>query len=219
MLVSAILAKNEADRFLSRVIRRCQEFSDKVLLLDDGSSDETTDVATSLGCEVRVRKNAGMWGNESPARAELWNWAAEYVGDGWALVTDADQLLVGDPRPYCESWLANTWSFPLFDCWNQEDLHRVDGYWQGYRYPRPWLFCPSRVPDGWTAEWTGRGIHAGHAPVNWPMNQGFANELYWLHLGWMKPEDRTMKYQRYMQEWHQLSDFEQKHVQSVLEDK
>ena len=55
MLVSALLCKNEADRYLGRVIRRCQEFSDKVVVLDDRSTDATAQVAKDLGAEVRGR--------------------------------------------------------------------------------------------------------------------------------------------------------------------
>ena len=99
MLVTALLAKNEAGKYLERVLRRCHEFSDEVLVLDDGSTDETVAIARKLGCGVKLRQETGMWGNEAPARAELWDWGAEVAGDGWLLICDADMLLVGDPRP------------------------------------------------------------------------------------------------------------------------
>ena len=44
-LVTAIMAKNEATRYLPQVLLRCKEFSDRVLVLDDRSTDETAEVA------------------------------------------------------------------------------------------------------------------------------------------------------------------------------
>lgn len=218
-IVTAIIARNEADRYLGRVVRHCATFSDKVLVLDDRSTDATVEVAMANGAEVRVRAAGSpcLWGTETLARKELWDWGAGECGTGFLLLCDADQILMGDPRPYCDTWMCNTWSFPLYDCWNDESTFRADGYWQGYKHPRPWLFRPGAVPEGWVAQWSGRGLHAGHAPSNWPMMEGFANGLYWLHLGWLKPEDRKAKYERYKAQWDQLTEFEQNHVASILE--
>jgi glycosyltransferase involved in cell wall biosynthesis len=74
ILVSAILAKNEAARYLPQVLLRCNEFSDRVLVLDDRSTDETAEVAHTAGALVRQRSilKDPAWGKESPARIELW---------------------------------------------------------------------------------------------------------------------------------------------------
>src|ERR1041385_9472163 len=84
-LISALLVKNEADRYLERVLRRCLEFSDKVLVLDDRSTDRSAQLATDLGCLVKGRSilAGDAWGKEAPARAELWDWASQEAGDGW----------------------------------------------------------------------------------------------------------------------------------------
>lgn len=215
MLVSAVLCRNEVDRYLARVLTRLLEVSDHVLLLDDNSTDDSRTIARRLGCRVRKRSGDTMWGKESSARRELWDWGTEVCGDGWLLICDADQILEGDPRPYCESWELNTWAFPLFDCWGAETTYRADGHWQAHRHPRPWLFCPSRVPKGWVAEWSGRQIHTGHHPQNWPALTGITTGLLWSHLGYVKSEHRAAKLAAYTDQMAQLTPFEAAHARSI----
>jgi hypothetical protein len=217
-LVTAIVARNEADRYLARVVAHHRRFG-PVLVLDDHSEDATATVAEQAGAIVRRRSAPGtMWGNESPVRQELWEWGAEVAGAGWLLICDADQLLMGDPRPLCTSWSVNTWTMPLYDCWDDEAHYRADGYWRGFEYPRAWLFRPQAQPDGWTAQWGARGIHCGHCPPNWVMVAGVApDDVYWLHLGWVSPEDRQRKYQQYRSTWESLSPFERAHAETILE--
>lgn len=218
-LTTAILARNEADKYLDRVVRHHARFG-RVLVLDDHSDDATPLVAAEAGATVHARgQNGGpMWGRESTARAELWDWAAKEAGLGWVLICDADQLLMGDPRPLCTSWTVNTWAFPLYDLWDSEETYRADGFWQGYRHNRAWLFRPSQVPEGWNPEWSSRGIHTGHCPANWPgMTAVAPPDVYWLHLGWLQKADRLAKYERYRQTWDQLTPFERGHVMSIVE--
>lgn len=217
-MITAVLARNEADKYLDRVVRHHLRFG-PVLVLDDHSDDGTAVVAEAAGAIVRQRTTGiPMWGQESTARQELWEWAAGEAKDGWVLIADADQLLMGDPRPLCTSWNVNTWAMPLYDCWDSETTFRADGFWAGYRQARAWLFRPADVPPDWTPQWGDRGIHSGHAPANWPMLAGIAPpDIYWLHLGWMDPAQRRVKYERYRNVWSQLSPVERAHATSILE--
>lgn len=221
-LTTAILARNEAapDRYLKRVIERCRTFSDTVLLLDDRSTDDTPKIAKDLRCEVKTRSilKDAAWGHEAPARAELWNWAAEVAGDGWVLICDADQTLEGDPRPYLDTWESNTICFPLYDLWDGDTTYRADGYWQGYTAYRPWLFAPARVPKGWSPAWPERGLHSGHAPANWPMICPIAAEgLHWLHWAYRTPEQRQKKAAQYLSNEAHLTPPEAAHARSIAD--
>ena len=219
-LVTAILAKNEAapDRYLRRVIERAKEFSDAVLVLDDGSTDDTASVARDLGCIVETRSATPAWGAEAPARRELWERAALLADGGWVLICDADMELRGDPRPLTHSWGVASWAFPLVDLWNSEVTARVDGPWGfGPRTPRPWLFRPSALTGA--AEWSTRGVHCGHAPANFDLAGpcGVADDLLWLHFSFLRPEHRRAKYEAYMKVADQLSPFELAHARSVID--
>lgn len=214
-LVTALLVRNEKDKYLERVLRRCLEFSDEVLVLDDGSTDGSDRLAWSLGCQVKPWTGETMWGTESPARAALWDWGAEVAGDGWLLICDADMILYGDPRPLTLATNVNSWAWPLYDCWNSDRYYRHDTFWKGHEHPRIWMFKPSALGDS-LPEWPKRGIHTGHAPVNFPYLAGIPDSTYyWIHLAYVSPEHRQQKLEKYLAQAHQLSPFERAHAESV----
>ncbi len=235
MLVTAILAKNEGspDRYLARVLENALSFSDKVLLLDDSSTDNTREIALDLGVSVSKRPaGAPAWGKESSARADLWEWGAREAKDGWLLLQDADMVLHGDPRPLCLSLDLNAWAFSLYDLWDSEDTARIDGPWKGGpAIARPWLFRPSQGGDqplgfgppdaigrkNWTPQFSDRGIHVGHAPQNYQLRCGIAPpDIYWLHFAYLQKAHREAKYQQYLSVKDQLSEFELAHARSIV---
>ncbi len=216
-LITAMMARNEAGSWLSRVLERCWEFSDDIVVLDDNSEDETGTVAAAMGCRVTSSMTALAWGNESPKRATLWDVAAALAGNGWVLFCDADMLLRGDPRPYTHSLSVNAWSFVLYDLWDSEDHYRADTYWKGHTTPRPWLFRPSAVPEGWTPQWGTAGIHSGHAPGNFPYDGGVATDLSWDHLAYLTEETRRAKYEQYMSVRDQLTPEQLAHAESIID--
>jgi hypothetical protein len=215
-LVTALLVKDEKDKYLERVLRRCLEFSDEVIVLDDGSDDGSDRLAWGLGCSLHTRKETGMWGNEAPARAELWDLGSKAAGDGWLLICDADMLLHGDPRPFLYTTVHNAWAFVLYDLWNDERYYRCDGYWQGHRYPRPWLFRPAYMEID-TPIWPAKGIHTGHCPTNAVVRAGVIDfeSLSWQHLAYLNREARLQKRVKYLEQAYQLSEFERLHAESV----
>ena len=218
MITTAILARNEVGNDLREVLTDAQRYSDEILLLDDGSTDGTPGLARQLGCQVKTRKSPkGMWGNETPARKELWDWGSKVAKDGWLLIQDADMLLVGDPRPLTRSTVCNAWAWVLYDCWSST-TYREDGYWQGHRVPRPWMVCPSRVPEGWMPQWPDKGIHCGHIPPNFPMLACAVepNVLSWKHLAYSTDERRVAKWRQYLAKADQLTPFERQHAESIL---
>lgn len=218
-IVAALLARNEANRDLKAVLANAKSYADTVLLLDDGSTDDTVQVAIAAGAKVKSRQSAeGMWGNEAPARKELWDWACEEAGDGWIIIQDADMLLVGDPRPLAETWAYNAWAWVLYDQWSPTE-YRSDDWWVGHRHPRVWMVCPKRVPEGWEAEWPVRGIHCGHIPTNFPLVACAVEPeiLSWRHLAYASDERRVAKWKQYRAKADILTPTEVAHADSILE--
>lgn len=219
-IVGALLARNEAapDRYLARVIRDAWRWASDIVVLDDNSTDGTQEIARNLGCKVYTRDNqTPAWGAETPARAQLWDSAAQHAGDGWVLVFDADMLLAGDPRPLTQSWSCDAWAWPLYDLWNDERMYRHDGAWAlGPVTPRAWLFRPSALRE--PAQWRASRLHSGHAPANFAGLVGLAPQLHWLHLSYVTPEHRRAKHAQYLRHAQHLSPFERAHAASIIDD-
>lgn len=213
--------ENGPARYLTRVLARCAEFSDAVLVLDDGSTDGTPEVAQQFGCVVRHRDGEPAWGAESSARKELWDFACEYATepDDWVLVCDADMEFAGDPRALIQSDAVNTWCVILYDAWSATH-YRADGFWRGHEVPRPWLFAPNRVPVGWVPAWSGRGLHVGHCPENFPILAGIAPSSGWfyIHFAYASPLLRASKHAQYLSRADQLTPFERAHAESILDE-
>lgn len=206
--VGALLARNEAgpDRYLQRVLANATQFCDEIVVLDDGSTDATRDLCLAAPKVARVETTqsvTGWWGarrGEGGARERLWHLASEQAGDnGWIYVFDADHELIGispaDFRTLLRSEAVTAWACPLYDCWDSDETHRVDGYWQAWRSPRAWLARATPHLGSWGAL---RGIHSGHLPpVQFAiglMPPGAAIR----HLGYVKEDARLRKAERYL---------------------
>jgi hypothetical protein len=67
-------------------------------------------------------------------------------------------------------------------------------------------------------EFNQRGIHTGHAPTNFPIKAAVAPDTYyWTHLAYMLPGDREAKLARYRSQYHQMTEFEQAHAESIAD--
>lgn len=219
-LVGAVLCRNEAGRYLKRAIENLKTFCDDVLVVDDNSTDDSVRIAKQAGAIVISLPSKGyMWGKETPARAFLWQEAVKLAGAGWIYFADADHITRGNLKELTKSWVLNAWAFPLFDVWDEDEtLFRADGYWQGHRHPRIWMVRPSAVPEGWEAQWAGRGIHAGHIPANFPIHGvRVPDDFYILHLGYARADDRVARHSRYLEVKDQMTEFERAHAATILD--
>ena len=212
-LVAAFLLRNEAgeDRYLRRVLTNVREFCDHIVVVDDGSTDDTAAVCLSFGAEVNTLtggNGVGWWGSdERSARSLLWDLAAEAAGqDGWIYFADGDhEMLPTAGIPPCSvvqqamaSEVCTAWAVPLWDLWQPDGQGmRVDGFWQAHLHPRPWFF-KAQPYLGWTPKWGDRkDLHTGHAPVNFPLVCGLLPAAI-AHWGYANPIHRDQKYAKYL---------------------
>ncbi|MGQ9778299.1 MAG: glycosyltransferase family 2 protein [Bacillota bacterium] len=195
----AMLVRNEAHRYLERVLRHAAQYIDRAVILDDASEDETVAVcrAALAGIPLTLVSNREpSFHQEHKLRRQLWDLA---VGSnpGWILILDADELFedraVGELRLLAADPEIEVYNFRLYDFWDEEH-YREDEYWQAHRVYRPFLV---RYRADFRYEWRDTPQHGGRFPWNIALLKNANSPLRVKHLGWMRPADRLAKYYRY----------------------
>jgi glycosyltransferase involved in cell wall biosynthesis len=198
MLVGCMLVRNEEGRYLERVLRQMQSICDKIIVLDDCSTDNTPEICKAYGAEV-FPSIQSYWGtDELKQRKRLWELATQVADFGdWILCLDADETfdnpeLVRHYIELAENAKCNSLAFRLYDMWD-EAHYRDDEYWQGHN--GVWPFCVKYEDLGYF--WKETPLHCGRFPMN-AVNRMASCPIRIQHWGWARPEDRQEKYERYI---------------------
>lgn len=221
-LIVAALVKNESSRYWKSCLQTWSEFADKIVVLDDNSTDKTAAMARKVKkAVVYTRYGASAWGAESEARRELFDTAMSEaeVGDH-VLWLDADMVPLADPREFINN-RSDTYFFTLYDLWGRDGkdrlVYREDAFWSAHTRPRAWMVRKSKhLPS----EWGDRGLHCGHLPLNYESHTPFfvppSHAL--LHYGYADEADRHEKAAAYLAKRDQLSVQEVAHARSIVDD-
>jgi glycosyltransferase involved in cell wall biosynthesis len=196
-----MLVRNEEHRWLDLVLQQMLQICDRVVVLDDDSTDNTAQICMDYGCEVYTSQSS-RWGvNEREARMDLFEKTITKVEHGeWILCLDADELFVNSHIPYIE-YLFNSLSndingiaFRLYDMWS-ETHYREDQHWQAHRYYWPMAI---RYHNQFPYHWLDKKLHCGRFPAN-ASAKCLPTMIPIKHMGWSREEDRLKKYARYME--------------------
>lgn len=198
-LTLAMLVRNEADRYLEKVLTHAASYVDEVVILDDASTDNTIEVCRqcliNIPHRIVVNTEAGFH-NEIMLRKQLWDLAAATKPD-WILILDADEIFedqIIQMMPFLlRNPQADIYHFRLYDMWN-ETQYREDNYWQAHMYYRPFLV---RYQANYDYNWQETPQHCGRLPLNLSNLRAIPCQIRLKHLGWARPSDRLEKYYRY----------------------
>ncbi|MHB1870871.1 MAG: glycosyltransferase family 2 protein [Steroidobacteraceae bacterium] len=200
-LTVALLVKNEAGRYLGEVLDQWVRVADRLLVVDDGSTDGTAELCRGRGAEVvsaAAVDPEASFAHENLLRAMVWRLATRPAPE-WIALPDADELM--DPPP--ARWLPHAISSdvaalccPLYDLWGDRKHYRDDRLWVAHRRFWPALL---RYRSGFRYRLSDRAHHTGRWPVNALANGPVVDEerIRILHLGWLTEQDRLAKHTRY----------------------
>lgn len=198
MLIGAMLVRNEEGRYLERVLEQMKQVCDKIVVVDDASTDDTPIICRSYGAVV-YQADKPCWGtDELILRKWLWGEACDASKPGdWILCLDADETfdkpeLLRDYIKKADAAGCNSLAFALYDMWD-ETHYRDDYYWRGHN--GAWPFCVKYEDIDYF--WKETPLHCGRFPMN-AINKIASCPIRIQHWGWARPEDRQEKYERYM---------------------
>lgn len=201
-IIGIMLVKNEADRYLRRVLSQMTVLCDRLLVLDDGSTDSTPLLCEHYGAKVYRNATRETWEkNELALRKALWNRAVAKANPGdWIICLDADETF--HPAPHVPEIIRMVQKnnpnvdglvCPLYDMWSPSE-YRDDELWNAHT--RDWCMIVKYDPDK-EYVWRETPLHCGRFPLN-AVSVAARVPLNILHWGWAQHADRMKKYERYM---------------------
>lgn len=198
-LTLSMLVRNEAGRYLRRVLEHAAQYIDAAVILDDASEDDTVEVCRQALSNIPttiVSNSKHGFHNEVELRRQQWELTVSTNPD-WILVLDADEMLedraTSAIRDLINQPFYDYYSFRLYDFWDPTH-YREDPYWQAHKTYRVFLV---RYQPRFKYTWQETPLHCGRLPNNVTALPGARSELRVKHFGWATPADRELKYRRY----------------------
>jgi glycosyltransferase involved in cell wall biosynthesis len=211
-LLAAMIVRDEAARYLPRVLASLQRFCDTILILDDGSTDNSVQVGNAYGALVRSAKPS-VWQTEGEgaARNRLLELTLRYQpAPDWVLSIDADEFVADGPglRRFLETVEPDEYpaavSLTMKEVWEggPDGLRiRVDGEWGPRECPVLWtppsvrLDASERFVRGWSIP--ERALACGREPEIVRFATTIPSGYDLLHYGWADPYEREARAERY----------------------
>lgn len=199
-LTLSMIVHNEANRYLDHVLAHASAYITDAVIIDDASTDNTLDVIARTLRNIPykiVHNKTSKFANEVELRKQQWKETLATTPD-WILSLDADEVFEDGfgyvVRDLINDHTVDAHSFRLFDMWDAVH-YREDSLWNAHAVYRPFLV---RAKYGITYEWHETAQHCGRQPINVDSFTQKKSEIRLKHLGWMRPDDRTLKYARYI---------------------
>ena len=199
MILGLCCAKN-SEEWIEEVLRSHLEICDRVLFLDDGSTDRTCRIAWSFERVLTFRQD-GLPRNEARDRNRLFE-KAHALRPDWCWWFDGDETVWRGARQdiECVPPHVNTIETQLLDLWQDAEHYAAD-----WSHPKLHIFryINELCRD---YQWAGRGphqVHCGGRPrldAYQRPDRIMSVPIVELHWSWMTPDACAGKLRRYA-EW------------------
>lgn len=206
-LVAALVVKNEIDRYLVECIGHLRQFADRIVVLNDGSTDQTGEFLDGNADDVltvhHVDPEDGFFsGHEGRKRQHLLDLTMNELPD-WVLNIDADEF-VTDPEAL-RAYMAGprqVGTLAMEEIWEVEDDHlsiRMDGGWRPHPVPCFWA-ARLHGQRGRALRIADKALACGREPevVRRYFQRSRPTGSSILHFGWANESARQSRYDRYV---------------------
>lgn len=196
--------KNE-ETYIQRSIESCIEMSDKIIILDNHSTDSTESICKSFGDKIDFVSSPFDDINEARDKDFLMSYVFKsYSPPDWFMCFDGDEALEPGGAATLRSTAKHFINMPMSPhainfqflyIWDNNNNVRLDGVYSKFHAPRLW-----RVPKhdlslcNYTNWYSKSGLHCGWTPHTIPNKPSYISKIKILHWGNATEELRLKKY-------------------------
>ncbi|RHO21531.1 glycosyltransferase [Amedibacterium intestinale] len=196
----SMVVKNEEKRYLKEMLEETKDYVDEYVIIDDCSTDNTVNLCKSVLSDKKLHmiiNKHSMFSKEYKLRKLQWKETVKTDPD-WILFLDADEIFEKkfkeDVKYLINNPNVDAYCFRLYDMWNENE-YREDEFWNAHSIYRPFLI---RYQKEFKYRFLKKNQHCGRMPKNVLWLKYADSDIRLKHLGWMNPQDRKRKYQRYL---------------------
>lgn len=195
-LVGFLQIHNESENGnLLRVLNHMKKFCDEIVIYDDGSTDDSVEIASRYTKHI-IKGKTNDFKNELEHKQQLLNLALPLNPD-WIVWLDADEVFDRDGEIYGIRALCNFgnakgidgFSFQEFNLWKTTDKYRVDELWHKLWQIRLWK------NNGNLEFLQDIGLHHQMYPQG--LENVYRSNFKVIHYGFSSEEKLKQKYEMY----------------------
>jgi len=195
-LVGFLQVHNESENGnLIRVLNHMKKFCDEIVVYDDGSTDDSVEVASRYTKYI-IKGKTNDFQNELQHKQQLLNLALSLNPD-WIVWLDADEVFDRDGETYGIRTLCNYgnvrgidgFSFQEFNLWKTTDQYRVDELWHKLWQVRLWK------NNGKLEFFQDKGLHHQMYPSG--LENVYHSDFKVIHYGFSSEDKLKQKYEMY----------------------
>ena len=201
-LVLGCLVYNEENRFLKEYLENMSQLTNKIVIIDDGSTDNSISICSKYTSEIYLTDRL-MTKDESLLRKTLWDKCCNLCNkNDYILIQDCDEFYTKNSLENFEKAIktgeslgADSIAIKKYDMWNENQYRENPPYWQAHFNFLIW--CAKYKPN-YTYYWNNMKLHCGSLPVN-AYYCAFPTKLQVQHLAYSTPELRQQKVKFYQE--------------------
>ena len=195
-LILGCLVYNEEKRFLNQYLEKMSQLTNKIVIIDDGSTDNSIQICSKYTSEI-YQTNRLMTKDESLLRRTLWDKCSLLCNnDDYILIQDCDEFYTENSLENFERALkageklgADSLAIKKYDMWNKTQYREDPPYWQVHFQFLIWCV---KYRKNYNYYWNNMKLHCGSLPINSYFN-AFSSKLQVQHLAYSTPELRQQK--------------------------
>lgn len=197
-LVAMMIVRNEANRYLRMCLDDLIQYTNEIVILDDGSTDHTPNICASYR-KVRLIRNpdSRFWNNESALRQQCWNETIARLPE-WILAIDADEMVEDRMKSAVQHLMMqkeySQIAFQLVEFWGSRTHYRADKLWNPQNR---WVVNMIKYHPGYPYRWQETPLHCGRLPCNLP-GKVLRSGLRWKHYGYANQNEHRQKFEAYI---------------------